>query len=76
MLAVLVTDTGSNQRQTGGRAREQRRRGREGSEGRAINKVTAVFIHHASEEADEDLPVPLALLAFHWTVWHLHHRVS
>lgn len=43
---------------------------------RAINKVTVVFIHHASEKTDEDLPVPLAPLAFHWTIWHLHHRVS
>lgn len=36
---------------------------------REINKVTAVFIHHASEGTDEDLPVPSAQLAFHWTIW-------
>lgn len=73
MLAVLVTGTGvkrkANTRACEGRETERERGG-------AINKVAVVFIHHASEETDEDLPVPLALLAFHWTIWHLHHRVS
>lgn len=46
---------GSNQRQIGVRER--------------VNKVTVVFIHHALQETDEDLPVLFALQDFHWTIW-------
>lgn len=65
MVTALVTDTGSNQRQI--QVWEKR--------GGAINKVTVVFIHYATDEIDQELPVN-AVLNFYLSIWHLHHTIN